>query len=161
MVIFHLSDNVGDKYRILHEKCGRMVFTHKLLTYQKSNEWAQRTSEISNTKHSDCVYKALSMWYCVYYIHTETLVIFACLFVSDLSKMLKFAATHREMTTKSKYQPKTFVNNYLWGCIRIWGNPRIKSNVNSLFWMHNWKWMNLSKLADLNICTLQLKWKTK
>ena len=26
------------------------VFTHSLLTYQKSNEWAQRTSKISDTK---------------------------------------------------------------------------------------------------------------
>ena len=100
---------------------------------------------------SDCGYKALSMWYCVYYIDTETFVIFASLFISNLSKMLKFAATHREMTTKSKYQPKTFVNKYLWGYIRIWGNPRIKSNVNSLFWMHHWKWMNLSNVAGLNI----------
>ena len=101
-------------------------------------------------KHSDCGYKALSMWYCVYYIHTETFVIFASLFISNLSKMLNLAATHREITTKSKYYPKTFVNKYLWGYIRIWGNPRIKSNVNSLFWMHNWKWMNLSKMAGLN-----------
>ena len=26
------------------------VFTHELLTYQKSNEWVQRTSKISDTK---------------------------------------------------------------------------------------------------------------
>ena len=38
VVNFQVSDNVGDKYRILHEKCGRTVFTHELLTYQKSNE---------------------------------------------------------------------------------------------------------------------------
>ena len=31
-------------------KVRRTVFTHELLTYQKSYEWAQRTSEISDTK---------------------------------------------------------------------------------------------------------------
>ena len=97
MVVFHVSDNVEEKNRMLHEKCGHTVFTHELLTY------GNRTSEISDTKNSDCVYKALFMWYCVYYIHTETFVNFASLFISNLSKMLKFAATHREMTTKSKY----------------------------------------------------------
>ena len=49
------------------------------------------------------VNEALSMWYCVYNIHTETVIIFCGLFISNLSKILKFAATHREMTTKSKY----------------------------------------------------------
>ena len=45
------------------------------------------------------------MWYCVYYIHTETFIILGGLFISNLSKMLNFAtSTHREMTTKSKYQ---------------------------------------------------------
>jgi len=40
-------------------------------------------------------YKALSMWYCIYYIHTETFIILAAgLFLLNLSKMLKFAATH-------------------------------------------------------------------
>ena len=39
-------------YRIFHGKCARTVrtvFTHELLMYQKSNERAQRTSEISDT----------------------------------------------------------------------------------------------------------------
>ena len=36
--------------RILHGKCWRSVFTQDLLTYHKSNEWAQRRSKISNTK---------------------------------------------------------------------------------------------------------------
>ena len=35
--------------------------------------------------------------------------------------------------------------------VNIWGNPRIISNLNCLFWMHNWKWMNLSKMTSLNI----------
>ena len=49
-----------------------MVFTHELLTYQKSNEWVQGTREISDTKTASAqlVYKALSMWYCVYFTHT-------------------------------------------------------------------------------------------
>ena len=37
------------KYRILHGKCVRMVFTHELVKYWKSNERAQRTGEISDT----------------------------------------------------------------------------------------------------------------
>ena len=94
--------SVGVRY--LRTSCGRI-----------RNRTSERyeVSEISDTKHSDCGYKALSMWYYVYYIHTETFVIFASLFISNLSKMLKFAATHRETTAKSKYQPKTFVDKYL------------------------------------------------
>ena len=36
------------EYR-LYGKCARMVYTRELLTYQKSNDKAQRTSEISDT----------------------------------------------------------------------------------------------------------------
>ena len=39
--------------------------------------------------------------------------------------------------------------------VRIWGNPRTTSNLNCLFSMHNWKWMNLSKMAGLNISSRQ------
>ena len=56
-------------------------FTHKLLTYQKSYKWGQWTSEISYTKAS--VYipnKALSMWCCVYFTHTETFIILEAFF---------------------------------------------------------------------------------
>ena len=35
--------------------------------------------------------------------------------------------------------------------VRIWGNPRAISNLNCLFSMHNWKWVNLSKMAGFNI----------
>ena len=35
--------------------------------------------------------------------------------------------------------------------VRIWGNPRTISNLNCLFSMHNWKWVNLSKMAGFNI----------
>ena len=35
--------------------------------------------------------------------------------------------------------------------VRIRGNPRTISNVNCLFSMHNWKWVNLSKMAGFNI----------
>ena len=149
--IEYFMKRVGVRY--LRTSCWRIR--------NRTSERYERVRFLTQNTCSDCGYKALSMWYCVYYIHTETFVIFASLFTSNLSKVLKFAATHREMTTKSKYQPKTFVNKYLWGYIRIWGNPRIKSNVNSLLWMHNWKWMNLSKMADLNMSTPQLKWKTK
>ena len=38
----------------------------------------------------------------------------------------------------------------------IWGNPRTISNLNCLFSMHNWKWVNLSKMAGFNI-SLSLK----
>ena len=63
--------------------------------------------------------------------------------------MLTFAATHREMTKKSKNQlqlVKTIVQR-----VRIWGTPGTTRNPNFLFWMHNWKWMNLIKMAGLNI----------
>ena len=61
------------------------------------------------------LYKSLSMCYCVYYIHTETFISFPAFFISNLSKMLKFAFTHREMTKKTKHQliSKTFVNNII------------------------------------------------
>ena len=39
--------------------------------------------------------------------------------------------------------------------VRIWGNLRTTSNLNCLFSMHNWKWMNLSKMAGLNISSRQ------
>ena len=35
--------------------------------------------------------------------------------------------------------------------VRIWGNPKTISNLNCLFSMHNWKWVNLSKMAGFNI----------
>ena len=35
--------------------------------------------------------------------------------------------------------------------VRIWGNPRTISTLNCLFSMHNWKWVNLSKIAGFNI----------
>ena len=35
--------------------------------------------------------------------------------------------------------------------VRIWGNPRTISNLNCLFSMYNWKWVNLSKMAGFNI----------
>ena len=34
---------------------------------------------------------------------------------------------------------------------RIWGNPRTISNLNCFFSMHNWKWVNLSKMAGFNV----------
>ena len=36
-MLFLFSDS-KEKYRLLHGKCARTVFTHELLTYQKSNE---------------------------------------------------------------------------------------------------------------------------
>ena len=57
-------------WRILRGNCGRTIFSHDFLTYQKSHKWAQRTSEISSTKTTSSYVpnEALSMWYCVYYI---------------------------------------------------------------------------------------------
>ena len=40
--------------------------------------------------------------------------------------------------------------------VTISGNPRTISNLNCLFSMHNWKWVNLSKMAGFNI-SLSLK----
>ena len=51
------------------------------------------------------------------------------------------------MTTKTKFSflVKTFVKNI------NEGNPRTISNLNCLFSTHNWKWVNLSKMAGFNI----------
>ena len=35
--------------------------------------------------------------------------------------------------------------------VRIWSNPRTIGNLVCLFSMHNWKWVNLSKMAGFNI----------
>ena len=37
-------------YRILHEKCGRTLFTHSLFLYQKSHSFAVLTRSFSDTK---------------------------------------------------------------------------------------------------------------
>ena len=68
--------------------------------------------------------------------------------------MLKFAATHlpqnnNENEVSAFLIVKTFVKNIM--TVRIWGNPRTISNLNCLFSMHNWKWVNLSKMAGFNI----------
>ena len=34
--------------------------------------------------------------------------------------------------------------------VSILGNPRITNKVHFLFWVYNWKWMNLSKMPGLN-----------
>ena len=51
-------------------------------------------------------------------------------------------------STVSALLVKTFVRNIM--KVRIRGNPRTISNLNRLFWMDNWKWRNLSKMAGLN-----------
>ena len=69
------------RFRKLHGKRWRMVFTHKLLMYQKPYKWGQWMSEISDTKTSAYIpYKALSMWCCVYFVRTETFIILATSF---------------------------------------------------------------------------------
>ena len=50
------------------------------------------------------MYEILTMSYCVYYILTETVIILAAFLFQIFPKMPKFAATHREMTTKARYQ---------------------------------------------------------
>ena len=49
-------------------------------------------------------YKALSMWYCVYYIHTETFIILPAFYFKSFQnpEMPKYAATQREMIKKTK-----------------------------------------------------------
>ena len=44
--------------------------------------------------------------------------------------------------------------------VRIWDNPRTISNLNCLFSMHNWKWVNLRKNGQFQY-KLKLKWKAK
>ena len=65
----------------------RYEFKHELLTYKKSNKWGQR-------KYSRTFHVVLCLLYTYWDIQH-----FCSLFISNLSKMLKFAAaTHREMT---------------------------------------------------------------
>ena len=44
--------------------------------------------------------------------------------------------------------------------VRIWGNPRTISNLNCLFSMHNWKWVNLRKMAAFNISLSLNEWQS-
>ena len=94
-------------YRILMESAGRTVW---LLTYQNSKKWAQRTSEISDTKTMSTFHVVLR-WLYTYWDISH----FSRLFISKLSKILKFAAgnVHREMTKKTKYQLITVVKRLL------------------------------------------------
>ena len=43
----------------------------------------------------------------------------------------------------NEIEVKTFVKNI--------NTSNRRSNLNCLFWMHNWRWMNLRKMAGLNI----------
>ena len=93
-------------------------------------------------------YEALSMWYCVIiYILRHSL--FWQPFISDFSKCLNLPLHTAKWQTKRSISlsVKTLVNNLMRE--RIWGNLRIKSRVNFLYWMHNWKWMNLSKIGRI------------
>ena len=61
-------------YRILYGKCRRTVlFTHELLTYQKSNEW----DFWYKNERIYTVETVLSTWYCFCYIHTEAFITLA------------------------------------------------------------------------------------
>ena len=55
-------------YRTLHGKCVRLVFTHELVKYRKSNEWGQRTSTISDTNQRvrKCCTDTLPMVYIMF-----------------------------------------------------------------------------------------------
>ena len=57
----------------------------------RNNEWV---NTVRSTLH-------VVLCYC---IHTETFIILVAFFILNLSKMLKFAATHHEITMKTKYQ---------------------------------------------------------
>ena len=89
------------------ESAGRTVW---LLTYQNSKKWAQRTSEISDTKTTSTFHVVLRRLYTYWDISH-----FSRLFISKLSKILKFAAgnVHLEMTKKTKYQLITVVKRLL------------------------------------------------
>ena len=58
-------------YRILNGKCARTVFTHEL--WRIRNRTSERSERVRFLIKNECVnpYKALSMLYFVYYIHTE------------------------------------------------------------------------------------------
>ena len=112
-------------YRILMESAGRTVW---LLTYQNSKKWAQRTSEISDTKTTSTFHVVLRRLYTYWNISH-----FSRLFISKLSKILKFARwkctpwNDKENEVSAYYCSKTFVKNVM--RVRIWGNLRIASTV--------------------------------
>ena len=60
---------------------------------------------------------------------------FGGLLISNLSKMLKFAATHRKMTTKSKHQLISKLESVCekYNESKDMRNPRTTSNLNCLF----------------------------
>ena len=74
--------------------------THELLAYQKSKGWDfwYKNNECVNTVRS-----TFHVVLCLFYIDIDSHH-FGGLFISHLSKMLKVAAIHREMTRKTKYQ---------------------------------------------------------
>ena len=92
-------------YRILYGKCRRTVFSHELLTYQKSNEWAQRTSEISDTKTSAYipykVYFPRGIVFVIYVLRHSSL--WQPLYLKSFQNA-KFAATYCEIKKKTKHQ---------------------------------------------------------
>ena len=133
------------RFRKLHGKCWHTVFMHKLLMYQKPYKWGQWTSEISDTKTSAYIpYKALSMWCCVYFVHTETFIILATFFISfKKAKICGYTPWNDKQTKSICLLVKCLLIILM--RVRIWDNPKITSNVNFLFWMLNWKWLNLRK----------------
>ena len=91
------------RFRILHGKCWHTVFTHKLLRCQKSYKWGQWTSEISK-KSAYIPCKALSMWYCVYFVHTETFIILAAFFNSlKKAKICRYTLRNDKQKKASAY----------------------------------------------------------
>ena len=58
---------------MLHGKCWRTVLTHELLTYQRSERVRFLIQKQRVGKYIP--YEALYMWYCVYYLYTETFTI--------------------------------------------------------------------------------------
>ena len=60
--------------------------------------------------------KALSMWYCCYYIHTEAFIILPAFYFKSFKnpQMPKYASTHREMTKKTKYLMLILVLKNAW-----------------------------------------------
>ena len=122
-----------------------MVFTYKLLMYQKPYKWGQWMSEISDTKTSAYIpYKALSMWCCVYFVRTETFIILAAFFNSlKKAKICRYTLRNDKQIKSICLLVKCLLITLM--RVRIWGNPKITSYVNFLFWMLNWKWLNLRK----------------
>ena len=78
----------------------RVVFVSEIKRVSPANEW---DFWYKNNEWEDTIRSTLHVVLCLLYTYWD-IHHFGGLFILNLSKMLKFAATHHEITMKTKYQ---------------------------------------------------------